>query len=329
MTIDNQVSLVIPAHNCAAKIRDCLSAVQPLIGHSGLGEIIVVDDASTDKTPDIIREFEVSCLPGPGHGAGGARNIGWRAARCPLIWFVDSDCVAEPDALPILLDHLQDPKVAGAGGSYGIMTAHSLLARLIHEEIVARHLAMPPRVNFLATFNVVYRRSVLDEVGGFDERFFKAQDAELAWRIVRAGHDLAFDPRSRVKHFHPVAWTSYLRTQRQQGYWRVGLHLRHRGRAMRNSYSNWVDHVQPPLALLTLASWPLALWPSLRAIPIVLTGLLAASQVPMTLRLMVRTRRVGYAAFALMGFVRAFARGIGMLSGVITAGCGGFRKEKT
>ncbi|MBU0718401.1 MAG: glycosyltransferase, partial [Planctomycetes bacterium] len=210
MTMDS-VSLVIPGRDCAATIRECLDAVVPMLERTPLREVIFVDDGSTDETAEIVTEFPVTYIKGEGRGPGSARNIGWRRARCPLVWFVDSDCVAEPEALTLLLPHLSDPKVAAVSGSYGNMASHSLLACLIHEEIVQRHLAMPERVNFLATFNVIYRKAVLEEVGGFDERFLKGQDAELSWRVLEAGFDLGFEVHSRVKHFHPISWRAYLR----------------------------------------------------------------------------------------------------------------------
>ena len=268
---------------------------------------------------EIVAEFSVRYLAGEGKGAGSARNIGWRTAENPLVWFIDSDCVADPDALMLLLPHLDDPQVAAVGGSYGIMTSHSLLACLIHEEIVERHLSMPGRVNFLATFNVIYRRPVLEAVGGFDERFLKGQDAELSWRVLEAGHELAFEINSRVKHFHAVSWRQYLRTQRQQGYWRVWLHLRHRGHARGDSYSRLTDHVQPPVAAATLAALPLLWFSATKWVPIILVLGLAAAQIPMTWRLVRRTRQARYVAFAAMSFLRAFWRGVGMCVAVAAA----------
>lgn len=313
------VNLVIPGRNCARTIRACLSAAVSLMQRDGspLTEIIFVDDGSTDETAQIVAEFPVRCVPGDGRGPGAARNIGWRAAGAPLVWFVDSDCVAEPDALDLLLPHLDDPTVGGVGGSYGTMTADSLLACLIHEEIIERHRAMPTRVNFLATFNVIYRRHVLEEIGGFDEQFLKGQDAELAFRVIEAGYELRFEFASRVRHFHPTHWRSYLRTQRQQGYWRAWLHLSHGGHAMGDSYSSLVDHAQPPLAVLALASLPLVavrggLW-----MPIGFVAMLIAAQVPLTLRLVRRLGRPRYLWFGVMSFIRAFWRGIGLAQGVL------------
>lgn len=318
------VSLVIPGRNCARTLRQCLDAVVPLLGeaNSRLREIIFVDDGSTDETAKLAAKYPVRCLAGTGRGPGSARNIGWRAATSPLIWFVDSDCVAEPDALAMLLPHLKEEKVGGVGGSYGTMTADSLLSALIHEEIIARHAAMSANVNFLATFNVIYLRAVLEEIGGFDEGFFKAQDAELAFRVLEAGYSLRFEFASRVRHFHPTRWLSYLSTQRQQGYWRVWLHLAHRGHAVGNSYSGLIDHLQPPIAVLTLGTSPLLLLGGARWVPIGLTVVLAIAQLPMTLRLMRRLRRARFAWFGVMSFVRAYWRGLGMLHGVLGRGFG-------
>lgn len=285
--------------------------------NSPLKEIIFVDDGSTDETKTIVAEFPVICIAGAGQGAGAARNLGWRAAKSALIWFVDSDCVAEPNALDLLLTHLEDEKVGGVGGSYGSMTADSLLSRLIHEEIIERHRAMSVRVNFLATFNVIYRRHILEQIGGFDERFLKGQDAELAFRVMAAGYELRFEFDSRVRHYHPTRLGSYLKTQRQQGYWRVWLHLSHSGHALGDSYSSIIDHGQPPLAMLTLITCPLLAWPYARWLPVGLVFLLAVAQLPMMLRLFRRLHQIQYLCFGLMSFIRAYWRGIGMTQGTI------------
>jgi len=317
------VSLVIPGRNASRTIRQCLEAVVPLLEANGLEEIVFVDDGSTDDTAEIVGEYPVRLIQGLGAGPGAARNLGWRAAGSELIWFIDSDCVAEPDALERLLPHLEDPKVGGVSGSYGNMRPNSLLACLIHEEIIERHESMPTRVNFLATFNVVYRRAILEQIGGFDERFLKGQDAELSWRALAAGYELGFELNSRVKHFHAARWRSYLRTQKQQGYWRVSLHLAHRGHSAGDSYSSVVDHVQPPLAMLVLAAVMATLIPQLRPYNCgVCTGLillLLAAQVPMSWRLVRRTGQVRYLAFGAMSFARAFWRGVGMTLGVLAA----------
>jgi cellulose synthase/poly-beta-1,6-N-acetylglucosamine synthase-like glycosyltransferase len=314
-----RVSLVIPGRNCQQTIGTCLQAVVPLLDDpdSRLGEILFVDDRSTDSTPEIVAGFPVKVIAGTGSGPGAARNLGWRAASSPLVWFVDSDCVAEPDALRLLLPHMDDPRVAAVSGSYGNMNANSLLACLVHEEIVERHRRMPTEVDFLATFNVLYRRSALEEVDGFDERFLRAQDAELSFRVKQAGYRLRFELGSRVKHYHSTRWLRYLRAQRHQGYWRVWLHMSYPSHTLGDSYSSLVDHVQPPLAMLSLPALALFLIPPVWWLGLVPLGLLALAQIPVTTRLVRRRGDVSYMTFGFMSFIRAYWRGVGMTHGML------------
>ncbi len=313
------VTLVIPGRNAAKTLPACLGSVAPLLGKDGLQEIVFVDDGSADDTAAVAARYPVRVVRAAGGGPGYARNVGWRAAATPLVWFIDADCVADADALRSLLPHLADADVAGAGGTYDNLYPDSTLACLIHAEIVERHRLMPADVDYLATFDVVYRRAALEEVGGFDEGNFNgpgapgAEDIELAFRLHAAGHRLRFDARSRVGHHHPTRLRRYLRSQALHGYFRVWLYLHHRGKAAGDAYSGLVDHAQPPLAMLLLALLPVApLWFPAAWAALVVAALLLAAQAPMTARLVRRTRSPRYLLFAPFGFVRAFARGLGM-----------------
>lgn len=325
----SEVTLVIPGKDCAATLDACLRSVMPLKHSGAVAEVIFVNDGSSDGSGEIAAQLGATVLDGPGLGAGRARNIGWRAATTSLIWFIDSDCVADPGALDLLLPHLDEPEVGGVGGSYANMLPDSLLASLIHAEIVQRHREMNAEVNFLATFNVLYRRSVLAQIGGFDERFIKAQDAELAYRARRAGHRLRFEPRSLVAHFHADTLKRYLKVQRQQGYWRAWLYAVHPQRIGGDSYSNWADHIQPPLALAMVALSPTLLMGPLAAVELPLAFALLVAQWPMTARLVKRNRSLRYAAFAPMSFCRAFSRGIGFAHGSAEAMLAKARGEVT
>ncbi len=309
------VSLVIPGRDCEKTLAQCLESVVPLLNGPRLKEIIFVDDGSVDSSAEIASRYSVTVLKGTGSGPGAARNLGWRACNTPFVWFIDSDCVAEDGALDILMNHLEDPTVAGVGGSYGNMRPDSLLSCLIHEEIVARHARMPDRVNFLATFNVVYRRKILEDLDGFNETFINAQDAEFSFRVHRAGHTLAFDIASRVKHHHPVALASYLRTQNRQGYWRALLYAHHPKMMKGDSYSGMSDHIQPVLTMLSIGMAPIILLGPLGMLQIPLLSALALSQVPMTARLVAQTGDPKFLSFAALSMIRAYARGAGLARG--------------
>lgn len=320
MSIAGQlVSLVIPGRDCESTLRACLDAAVAVKRRTPrLAEILFVDDGSRDGSAGIARSFaEVTYVAGCARGPAAARNLGWRRAANPLVWFVDSDCVADVEALEHLLPHLDVEGVAGVSGTYDNARPDSILATLIHEEIRERHLAMPREVDFLATFDVLYRRQVLEALDGFDERYKKAQDAELAMRCREAGHALHHDNASRVAHHHETRWLGYFRTQRLQGFWRVWLHLERRGHAAGDSYSSLVDHLQPPVACLVLGSLPLALVPWGWIAPSILGFALGAMQLPMTGRLVRRTGEARMLMFAWMSFLRAFWRAVGMALGVL------------
>jgi len=314
LTQKPSVSLVIPGRNCAKTLEKCLDSVVPFLEQGGLQEILFVDDGSTDNTAEIARRYPVQVITGTGSGPGAARNLGWRQAQGEYIWFIDSDCVAEPDALQKLIPHLDNPEVAGVGGSYANLYPDSLLATLIHEEIIARHRRMPQDVNFLATFNVIYRQQVLEEVGGFDETLKLAQDAELAFRIVQAGYQLRFEIDSRVGHHHPRQLSRYLRTQARQGYYRVLLYRLHPGRMRGDSYAGISDYAQPPLAALSFAALPTCFVSGGWLVSTTLTMLLILLQIPVTVSL---TQQAGrrMLIFPAFGCLRAYFRAAGMVVG--------------
>jgi len=185
---------------------------------------------------------------------------------------------------------------------------------------------MSPNVNHLGSFNVLYRRTILEEMNGFDESLFNgpgrpgAEDMELSYRIVAAGYRLVFDRSSIVCHFHPTRLRNYLRAQRHHGFWRARLVLHYLNSATGDTYSSLVDNAQPPIAMIILSIvplfffWPVQMGPSL----LFMFFILAALQIPMTIRLVKRTGLLRYSVFGFVSFIRAFARGLGLSAGLIS-----------
>ena len=156
------------------------------------GQIIVVRDAD-------------------GSGPAAARNTGWRAARAEWVVFLDDDVLPERDWLRRLAADLDVPGwVAGSQGRIRVPLPAG--RKPTDWERNVRRLETAE----YATADMAYRRSVLEEVGGFDERFPSAfrEDAELALRVLRAGYRIE---RGGRRTEHPVGeagfWTS-VRLQR-------------------------------------------------------------------------------------------------------------------
>ncbi|MGN8199906.1 glycosyltransferase family 2 protein [Salinisphaera sp. RV14] len=102
------VSVIVPAYNIADYIGPCLTSL--LVPEATQCEIIVVDDGSTDATPEVIAGYDdprLRVIRQANGGLGSARNTGLDAAQGHYILFVDGDDWVEPDLIPQCISHIQ------------------------------------------------------------------------------------------------------------------------------------------------------------------------------------------------------------------------------
>ncbi|MGA8572796.1 MAG: mycofactocin biosynthesis glycosyltransferase MftF [Desulfobaccales bacterium] len=203
------VSIVLPVYNRAGEIGSCLEALLALNYPGARREIIVVDDGSTDGTPDVVRNCPVRLLVQPQNlGPSAARNAGVRAAGGDIIAFIDSDCIADPDWLRELLPYFQDSRVALVGGYVDSFFRETRLDRF--EEVqsplnLGQGLAFGTAAEsdfYVPTCNVLIRKDAYLEVGGLDEGLRLGEDVDLCWRLKERGHRLLYVPRGKVRHKH-------------------------------------------------------------------------------------------------------------------------------
>jgi len=143
---------------------------------------------------------------GPRRGPAAARNRGWRESEADWIVFLDDDVLPERDWLERLAADLDVPAtVAGSQGRIRVPLPADRRPTDWERNVKGLETAR------YATADMAYRRSVLAEVGGFDERFPRAfrEDADLALRVMDAGYELVRGSRTVE---HPVRaagfWTS-------------------------------------------------------------------------------------------------------------------------
>lgn len=123
MRIDQPISVIIPAYNEAASIDDVLKAI---VGLDWIDEIIVVDDASTDRTPEIVKEYKDRGVKLVTHkvnaGKGAAMATGVKAAKYNLFLFLDADLIGlkESHLLQILSPVLFTREADLALGVFGL-----------------------------------------------------------------------------------------------------------------------------------------------------------------------------------------------------------------
>ena len=212
-----QVSVVILNWNGKDYLRSCLSSFRSVTQPSY--EIIVVDNASTDGSVEMVRSLfpHVRLIAKKRNtGFAGGNNFGWKAAKGKYVLFLNNDTVVTPDFLTILVIRAQknlrvgclqpemrvmtDKKLLDAAGSYltptgflfhyGYRKPHSLPQYKTAREIFSAKGAC-----------MLIPQKVLQKVGGFDEDFFICfEETDLCHRIWLAGYSVVYDPAAFIYH---------------------------------------------------------------------------------------------------------------------------------
>ncbi|WP_164084926.1 glycosyltransferase [Pseudazoarcus pumilus] len=240
-----KVSVVIPAFNAEATLSDCLRAVKAQAFPSDEYEVIVVDDGSTDDTARIASAFGCRVISQENRGAPSARNRGLAAAAATWVAFTDADCIPSRSWLRWLVPASEDDAVDAVAGRTLGYESRSPAARYVDLSgglDAQRHLDHPV-FPFAPSGNVLYRRSTLERVGGFEARYSTYDACDLHLRLRQAGADrVRFEPRALVLHRHRVGWSGYYRQQRGYGYGLGQFTWRHRDKvswSFRREAAQW------------------------------------------------------------------------------------------
>ena len=181
------VSVIIPCYNSAAFLEEAIGSAMAQT-YSPV-EIVVVDDGSTDHSPEIAQRLPVRYIRQANSGLAASRNLGIRESKGSYIVFLDADDRLKPEAIEIGVRILaQRPQCAMAVGDH-LFVSHngSYLAPSRKNCPPAFHYEALLRSNFIEMVStVIFRRSVLEEAGGFDTRFRVSEDYELYLRVARA-----------------------------------------------------------------------------------------------------------------------------------------------
>jgi len=219
------VSAVVVSWNAREDLLRCLASLrtQPVPV-----ETIVVDNASADGSVAAVQaSFPKACVVENAGNEGFARanNRGLREARAPYVLILNPDAELRPDALQVLVRHLDEhpqvgavaPRTRNEDGSIQVSFGRDLSfgsewsQRRLVRGVRAREKSVLLEVEALASRAwepdwvsgscLLARREAIDAVGGFDEGFFLyEEDADLCRRLRLAGWRIAFTPEAEVVH---------------------------------------------------------------------------------------------------------------------------------
>ncbi|MCD6434036.1 MAG: glycosyltransferase family 2 protein, partial [Candidatus Diapherotrites archaeon] len=163
------ISIVVPAYNAEKTIADCINSL--LKQTKKAKEIIVVDDASSDNTAEIVKKIakrhkEVKLISlKENSGPARARNIGARKAKGEIIVFVDADCVAKENFLEEITKQIEEGKAIGVQGAYKTKQK-STVAKFSQIEIEYRYAKMLSEqrkkgsVDFIGSYAAAFKKEI-------------------------------------------------------------------------------------------------------------------------------------------------------------------------
>lgn len=211
-----RVSIIIPVYNNSALTRACLASIAEHAGATPL-EVIVVDDASADDTPEMLATVEGvrAFRNDDNQGFIGSCNRGAAEARGEYLVFLNNDTTVTPRWLDALVDTFRDRDDAGLVGAKLVYPDGRLqeAGGIVFNDASGWNYGRGedpdrPEYNFLREVDycsgacIAIRRELFDSLGRFDERYRPAyyEDTDLAFQVREAGHRVYYQPACTIVH---------------------------------------------------------------------------------------------------------------------------------
>ena len=215
------VSILVPMHEQLLATAGCLSAI---VDYSvGIAyEVLVLNDASSAATRIQLERIEGLRLINQPRNLGFLHNCnaGAKEARGSYLLWLNNDTLVQPGWLDALLEMAErNPSVGAVGAQLrypdgrlqevgGIVWRDGSAARIGDGEWPEHHLTSRPRdVDYCSAAALLVRRSLWEELGGFDPRYAPAyyEDTDLCFRIREVGHRVVVQPKALVVHFEGLS----------------------------------------------------------------------------------------------------------------------------
>ena len=178
-----ELSIVIPAHNEEAFLGPTLEAIAVAVAALDVAaEVIVVDDASTDRTAEIARRHGARVVTAAVRHIAAARNAGAREATGDMLVFVDADTTITPRILRAAVETMRGGAVGGGASAHFETSA----PRWAHGAIAFAAWILR-RAGWAAGCFFFARREAFERAGGFDERYYASEEIHTSRALKRLG----------------------------------------------------------------------------------------------------------------------------------------------
>jgi cellulose synthase/poly-beta-1,6-N-acetylglucosamine synthase-like glycosyltransferase len=252
-----RVSIIVPTFNSEPTIDECLRSILELDYPKPLLEVIVIDGGSIDATTEHAKKYPVKVVSSKLNPPA-AYNLVLKDIENEIIGLIDSDAKVEKSWLRKLVEHLDEPKVVGASGTVETWNSDKLVPRVIGYELNYRYSKLPNTVERVATMNLLLKKKVILEVGGFDVGLPTQYDTDMGVRLAKEGYRIAFDSRAICYHFHRPTLRTFFKQQYKYGQNTWKLYFKHPRLARGDNITDWWMNIQPILygvaAILLLIS---------------------------------------------------------------------------
>jgi cellulose synthase/poly-beta-1,6-N-acetylglucosamine synthase-like glycosyltransferase len=258
-----KVSIIVASYNNQETIAECLKSILALDYPEGFVEVIVMDGVSKDATVKIAEQFPIKVISLK-LNAPAAYNYAMKIATHTILGFIDADAKVEPDWLKKVTPRLAEPEVAGVSGSIETWNKKNVWARSIGYELKNRYSRIGKYTSRIATMNLLLKKAVIEEAGGWDERLPSQYDTDFGFRISAKGYKIAYEPSAVCYHFNRPTLKAFYRQQFQYGKNTLKLYFKHGHLAKGDEITDAGMNIQPVLLLAVVALFILGLVPLLR-----------------------------------------------------------------
>jgi N-acetylglucosaminyl-diphospho-decaprenol L-rhamnosyltransferase len=253
MDARKRVDVVVVAYNSGDQLRGCVEE----LSHDPAIQVVVVDNASSDESVEIVADLEVQVVELEQNlGFGGGCNAGWRTSSSPYVLFLNPDARMSPDDVLRLVDVIERtgagavaPRIVDESGCLEWSLRRFPEVRSIFGQAVFAHRIFPSLgwadevirepdryehegpCDWASGASLLVPRALLERLGGFDDGFFMyCEDVDLCRRIWEAGYGVVYSPSIVCMHaggasaprwrLLPVLAKSRIRYARKHFSWR-------------------------------------------------------------------------------------------------------------